>query len=320
MKWVYLWATVAIWLFSLFGRIFYKSSALSLRRPWFEGFPATAHMLTGDMLKLQVFVPNTYTWRPGQHCFLRVPSLSLLDNHPFTIASAGADAVLDEKSLDGNNLVFLVRPHKGFTQRLYAYTKANTDISLSVLVDGPYGGVSKKLENTYDSIILVAGGGGITASVSWLQYLAKCMKEGHAAVRNVKLVWVVRHQAHLLWVGEELNAAQAIAPPGSISYEFYNTDPDSEAQIENLDKHDKDVEVPLSQQQSGSFASGPIHRGRPLLTDRLPQLLDASRTCVLGCGPESMKIDLSNGVAKAQRKVWRGELREVALHTETFGW
>ena len=147
------------------------------------------------------------------------------------------------------------------------------------------------------------------------------MKAGHAAVTHVKLVWVVRHKAHLLWVEEELNAAQAIAPPGSISYEFYNTDAaDGDVQIEKLDKHDKDVEVTLSQQRSGSFASAPVHRGRPLLTDRLPQLLEAPRTCVLGCGPESMKIDLSNGVAKAQQKVWRGELREVALHTETFGW
>lgn len=27
------------------------------------------------------------TWTPGHNVFLRVPSLGLLDNHPFTIAS-----------------------------------------------------------------------------------------------------------------------------------------------------------------------------------------------------------------------------------------
>jgi predicted ferric reductase len=40
------------------------------------------------MVKLQVFVPSTYMWRPSQHCFLRIPTLSIFDSHPFTIASA----------------------------------------------------------------------------------------------------------------------------------------------------------------------------------------------------------------------------------------
>ena len=38
------------------------------------------------------------------------------------------------------------------------------------------------------------------------------------------------------------------------------------------------------------------------------------------CGPESLKIDASNACASAQRKVLKGEVEEVALHTETFGW
>jgi predicted ferric reductase len=70
----------------------------------------------------------------------------------------------------------LVRPHEGFTRKLSAYARANTDISLRVFVDGPYGGLSRKIENGYDSVVLVAGAGGITASVSWLLYLAARMR------------------------------------------------------------------------------------------------------------------------------------------------
>jgi hypothetical protein len=40
----------------------------------------------------------------------------------------------------------------------------------------------------------------------------------------------------------------------------------------------------------------------------------------LGCGPESLKIDLSNAVASSQKRVLSGQLQEIALYTETFGW
>lgn len=43
----------------------------------------------------------------------------------------------------------------------------------------------------------------------------------------------------------------------------------------------------------------------------------------LVCGPESMKIDVSNAVAGLQMDIWRKEnleREEVYLHTETFGY
>ena len=41
---------------------------------------------------------------------------------------------------------------------------------------------------------------------------------------------------------------------------------------------------------------------------------------LIGCGPTDMSRDLSNAVAACQSKVLSGEIQEVALHTETFGW
>jgi hypothetical protein len=41
---------------------------------------------------------------------------------------------------------------------------------------------------------------------------------------------------------------------------------------------------------------------------------------MVGCGPESMKIDLANAVAALQKKVLGRGLQEIALHTESFGW
>jgi hypothetical protein len=41
---------------------------------------------------------------------------------------------------------------------------------------------------------------------------------------------------------------------------------------------------------------------------------------MIGCGPTKMSQNLSNAVAACQSKVFSGEVQEVALHTETFGW
>ncbi|KAI9809847.1 MAG: hypothetical protein M1825_000280 [Sarcosagium campestre] len=367
-SWAYLWATVAIWLFSIVGRIFYKNSAFNIKTPWLEGFPSTVHQLPGDVVKLQVFVPSSYTWRPGQHCFLRLPALSILDNHPFTIASAPTHASSssatekphDEE--DANTLSFLIRAHDGFTRKLLNHS-ASTDEAISpvrTFVDGPYGGLTRKIERAYDSVVLVGGGSGITASVAWLLHLVKHVRadnadDSFAGLKHIKLVWIVRQRVHLQWVEEELTHAKEVAPSGTISFEFYVTDSMHTIPEATLARNAKDIDGRSSSSDSqdvvgpekphvgGTTAVTPVieepaeqlslHRlasrvdaeknirlGRPDLAQVLPTLLLAPRTCVLGCGPESMKIDLSNAVARAQKRVLNGELREVALYTETFGW
>ena len=277
------------------------------------------------MMKLQVLVPTSYGWSPGQHCFLRIPALSMFDNHPFTIASSPNDHSTDEKAEDVKALTFLVRPHKGFTQKLSSFGATNTDISLRAFVDGPYGGLSRKLENAFDNIILVAGGGGITASISWLLHLASCMNSGNVTVSQVRLIWVVRKEVHLQWIQEELNRIVATAPANTISLEFYVTDDVEEKANGQKEMGESAIKraSELSKSITNNSAGTQIFRpqfGRPYLRERILQGLDAPRTCVLGCGPESMKIDLSNAMAEAQRKVIKGDLCDVALYTETFGW
>ncbi|KAL9038895.1 MAG: hypothetical protein Q9214_005098, partial [Letrouitia sp. 1 TL-2023] len=252
-SWVYLWATLAIWLATLLVRVFYKNSILSIRRNWFEGFSANAKSIPGDMIRLEVFVPKTLTWNPGQHCFLRIPSLSLLDNHPFTIASSSTAAGESGKFEGGNLMVFLIRPHKGFTMRLSRYSHANVDVSFGLFVDGPYGGLPRRIENAFDSVILVAGGGGITASVSWLEQLVRRMKSHTVAVRKIKLAWAVRKNAHLLWVEEELKNVLDLAPKESLSLDFYVTD-ENEASLraEKQEAHSEDAKYATCNAQDAS--------------------------------------------------------------------
>ncbi|KAF2454578.1 ferric reductase like transmembrane component-domain-containing protein [Lineolata rhizophorae] len=59
---------------------------------------------------------------------------------------------------------------------------------------------------------------------------------------------------------------------------------------------------------------------RPDLGRILPGLVSGRRAVVLECGPESMKIDVSNILAALQKRVLSGDMCEIALHSETFGW
>lgn len=303
-QWRYLWATLAVYLFSVFGRIFYKTSAFSVKGNWFQTFPCAVHRLPADMMKLDVLVPAQYTWRPGQHCFLRFPSIAPLDNHPFTIASIPQRSELGEAKIeDRNTLSFMVRKHSGFTRRLLHYIDSHTDIAPGVIVDGPYGGLPRALENAYDSVILVAGGGGITSSVPWLLHFSKKMKDQQCPVvtQHIRLIWVVKHQANLHWMAEEISRAQADSVPGFLSLDFHVTRETANLSGESslaaspagatnghvhalndeISTTSNDEKLSNSTMEATSFLGESIHYGRPQLKTLLPALITAPRTAVL---------------------------------------
>ncbi|KAL1634854.1 hypothetical protein SLS58_010483 [Diplodia intermedia] len=208
------------------------------------GHPTTLEPLPGAITKVRVHVPATLRWKPGDHAFLRMPALSLLDNHPFTIASVPTGS--------NNAMTFLVRTHAGFTSRLAALaatrehspaasplfggssvtslesqtsqtqptaTTANEAATtpsplplLRTLIDGPHSRGSRlpALHDAADTVVLVAGGTGVTAAVPWLVSLCRRMAASaspRCRVRNVRLVWVVRKAECVEWIREEVEAA-----------------------------------------------------------------------------------------------------------------
>jgi hypothetical protein len=110
-----------------------------------RGFPTTLEHLSGNMTRVCVSVPARMRWRPGQHCYISVPGISSLGNHPFTIAS-----IPHPEFYEGDNeLVLLIRECGGFTKMLGAHAKAhsNIDLSLSPALPSPSGSIPKKTSN-----------------------------------------------------------------------------------------------------------------------------------------------------------------------------
>jgi len=274
------------------------------------------------MVKLEVFVPDHWTWKPGQHVFLRFPHLNPLDNHPFTIASTPKAPAGNEKEA-GNVMTFLIRAHSGSTRQLLSWLATTADAKISAIVDGPYGTVGRRYENCVEDVILVAGGNGISACLPYLQHLSLAMQRADCMTKRVKLIWMVRKHEHVEWIAEELQHALRIAPVQSIAVDVYVTD---ETTLDAISALDEDKDEPKVTTASSSSSAGDIrgvdihHQGRPDLIQLIPQLVDEKRTAFVGCGPESLKIDLSNTVAGLQRRVLKGEAMEISLHTETFDW
>ncbi|TKX25304.1 ferric/cupric reductase transmembrane component-like protein 1 [Elsinoe australis] len=309
-SWSYLWATLAIWLATTAYRIFYKNQITNVTRKWMEGFDAHITALPGDMARVDVYTPSDFTWTAGQHCFLRVPAISWLESHPFTIASLPSRTTTG-KTESVNVMTFYTRNAGGFTKLLAAAGHGVSEVAATAFIDGPYGGVVEALPTRYDCLIFVAGGGGISACIPWITLAARYIHVGRSSVKSIKLVWAAKQPDHFSWISAELREAKALLPEGMLELHLFAS------QAAPASGSDSD-EV---QGKNGLSDVAPVHcEGRPVLQDIIPPMVTGSRNMILACGPDSLRVDVSNVAAALQSKVLGGEAEKISLHTETFGW
>ncbi len=137
---------------------------------------------------ISIRVHTTLRWTPGQHVFLRFPTVRPLESHPFSISSIpkGAETL--------NEMSFLIAPQHGFTDSLKRNCEnAGRDLDLPVLLDGPFGHSRSELR-AFDSALLVAGGSGIAYILPLFVDLIQCLRT-EASVKSrcttVELIWAV---------------------------------------------------------------------------------------------------------------------------------
>ncbi|WWD19270.1 hypothetical protein CI109_103728 [Kwoniella shandongensis] len=130
-------------------------------------------------------------WRAGQHVRIRVPALGPLhgfEAHPFSIAS----------SPDGEGMVLMCKRAGDWTERLYQHAHgSNTETGetgrkITIIIEGPYGGPGNMLIPSFSSVLLVAGGSGITSTLGHAHDLITRAPTGVVRARTVDLVWLVR--------------------------------------------------------------------------------------------------------------------------------
>lgn len=220
-SWNYLLSTVGIWLFSYLLRLFYLNWTRPGRHSWLIGDEAAVTLMPENAIKITI--PTQMKWRPGQYVYLRMPGISVFENHPFTIASLCSDDFPSEYGEGYRDMVLVFRPFGGFTKKvLQKALEHGPWHTYRAFVDGPYGGMQRRIE-AFDDVVLIAGGSGITAIVSQLLTLIKKMRDGKSVTRKIHVIWALKRPETMEWFREELRICREYAPPETVECQFYIT-------------------------------------------------------------------------------------------------
>ncbi|CAL3962678.1 hypothetical protein PZA11_000238 [Diplocarpon coronariae] len=220
-SWAYLYATLAIWIVSYLMRIFSLNWLKPWRNAWLIGDEAAVTLMAENAIK--VTIPTQMTWRPGQYVYLRMPGISVFENHPFTISSLCSEDFPSEYGDMYRDCTLVFRPFGGFTRRvLETAIEKGPFKTYRAYLEGPYGGMQRELA-AFDTVILLAGGSGITAIVSQLLDLIKRMRDGKAVTKKIEVVWALKRLEAMDWFREELRICREYAPPDSVTCQFYVT-------------------------------------------------------------------------------------------------
>ncbi|KIW18595.1 hypothetical protein PV08_02884 [Exophiala spinifera] len=297
---------------------------------------------------IQVSVPVSFDWTPGQHCFIRFRSMGLhgVTIHPFTICSL-PHSPINKPSNPSSTVDFYIRPSGGFTGRLAKH--AGGGKSETVMLYGPYGGVNMQRLLECDRLVVIAGGSGAGWTLPFVELQIRHVKrilkaEASSDVApSLKLIVATRDLTTCKWylgkVQELLDAYGTTLAEIKSTVEMYFTGaepletdssspspPPSTSQFVSKKVDEKDTEMVHPETASDSVdldALGETHTGRPDLKSMISKEGSREWSQILGvfvCGPLEMQNDVRNAVADQQLDIIRGSVKDVYLHTEHFDW
>ena len=166
----------------------------------FRSIPAKMEVLkdpTGTIIRM-TFAHGQQPWELGQHFYLTFPALSIWQSHPFTPASNPSTTSPVQSH------TYIIRACNGETKKLaeLAETAANRyphgDDTTPVILQGPYG--ASIINDEVSNVLAISGGTGITYT---LPVIMAALADD-SPVRNIELVWTIRHLENLTWIGREL--------------------------------------------------------------------------------------------------------------------
>ncbi|KAL8714179.1 MAG: hypothetical protein Q9220_001908 [cf. Caloplaca sp. 1 TL-2023] len=208
----YLLTMIIIWIAERFTRF----AVLIYRNVGRGGTKAELELLPGDACRVTLKMVRPWVFQPGQYAFITVPSVGLWTSHPFSVAWSNNDE--DTKAQDSekgyrinaddiladpnekSSMSLIIRRRSGFTNKIFekAERSASGITTISAYIEGPYGGHS--VLHSYGTVMIFAGGIGITHQVPFVRDLVAGYASGTVAARKVVLVWVIQSPEHLEWI------------------------------------------------------------------------------------------------------------------------
>jgi hypothetical protein len=300
-----------------------------------------------------------FSWKPGQHVYLIIPRIGILENHPFTIANVPKSTTTD----DGSGCIELyIKVHSGFTRRLHsACQQLSSPRAFRTFISGPWG--TPPSINRFESLVFMATGNGASFTIPLFH---KAVTQGNR-LRRIRFVWIIRYRYHMEWFNQQLLSCLETAQARNIdvSIHIYITRRDNGghepgADGDSIHSNNSDTslqaEVPFEKseihqssgspvrdlkQSSDSIAKAPsdwqtdqplmpkslinIKYGRPSFEALLLPVIEKAlgETGILACGGRRFTADLRNYVARTsdERAVHKGTgAQGLYLFCETYGW
>jgi len=176
-------------------------------------------------------------FEPGSYVFLYMPSVSLIEWHPFSISSHPAGTSFNPDAGTLLSFHILDTGARSFTSRLADQLEAASGspaaletLTKGMLIDGPYGRLSLDIRR-YHTVVLTCGGVGCTPMLSLLQFLLSAAKDAtnFPLLRRVVFIWVNRDRVPFdTWAPELLNQV-ATDPSGKFSLHLFATSESSKS-------------------------------------------------------------------------------------------
>ncbi|KAL2856324.1 ferric reductase like transmembrane component-domain-containing protein [Aspergillus pseudodeflectus] len=295
---------------------------------------ANVELLPGNVARVNVALARTWKFKPGQYMYLYVPKLGLWTSHPFSVAWTASEenTIADKRdSSDSFNLLldekqrptvsFLIKRRDGFTCKLLrkAMDADERQFRATAFAEGPFGGLHSL--SSYGTVLLVAGGIGITHPISYLHEFVEGFSARTIAVRKMSLIWVIRSLDHLSWIHPWIvslfdhpslrcKPQHPYQPQGlSLSIQIHVTDAESSGEEYMSDESPWALTAPPGVTVSIGF--GKPCFGHIVETAKKSQV---GAMAVSVCGPGKMGDDVRQSVRMAQ------DSRTVDLYEETFTW
>jgi predicted ferric reductase len=204
----YLLATIVLWALERATRLF----SIIYRNFGRESTTATIEAMPGDCMRISLRMARPWTFKPGQHIYLYIPAVGWWTAHPFSVGWSEVEETMPgEKSLPiarqdllgvpkKTTLSLLVRRRTGMTDKLFqrASNAIGSRITLRAYAEGPYGNIHSM--DSYGTVMLFAGGVGITHHVPFVRHLVAGFADGTVATRRLTLVWIIQSPEHLEWI------------------------------------------------------------------------------------------------------------------------
>jgi len=324
------WPSMIIWGLDRFIRIVYLATFnFAYLNPWSsknrkKELDAVVEVLSSRFIRVTLHRSRHFHWRPGQNVYLSFPSVSTFpfESHPFTIST------IDDNSTSGDSmLVFLLRVQSGFTQKLLK--AASSDKKYKAFLNGPYG--SPPLLVGYQTVILIAGGSGVTFTLPLFLDILRRGRAGKNACQKILFVWVIRNIDDIHWIASDLASALKNVPPSilvTVKLYITGTSTDIQKLDESLKESGSVMVIPddrssTSRSYSNIFQSPFVefHQGRPNLKPLISKEIDEATgsISVNVCGTHSL-ANTARAAVRSPRPmdILRGG-PTVSFHVESFG-